>query len=253
MPPKLFEKFFGPPLSLSLRDAPPGSLRCSPLRQAAAVTWRGSPIPLLQDERQPSNGKPARARNAFTSNARWRSTSTVAVASSSTPPPPSSRRAFLPCSVKIIHVSKPCPLHDALTQEWLDKARRYATKVEEIRLPVNPQKAKDNDAAMKAEGERVMKAISASDFVVLLDERGKNLTSEQLADLVAEAGERCSSSSSLAFVVGGPFGHAGAVSDRADATLGLSRLVLNHAVARVVLSEALYRAYTILKGVPYHH
>lgn len=187
---------------------------------------------------------------------RSRLISIVVVASSSSSswtPSSSSRRAFLPCSVKIVHVSKPCPLHDTLTQEWLDKARRYAKEVEEIRLPVNPQKAKDNDAATRAEGERVLRAIVPSDFVVLLDERGKSLTSEQLADLVAEAGERCSSSSSLAFVVGGPFGHAQAVSDRADATLGLSKLVLNHAVARVVLSEALYRAYTILKGVPYHH
>ena len=139
--------------------------------------------------------------------------------------------------------------------EWLDKARRYA-KVEEIRLPVNPIKAKETDAAMRAEGERVLKHLTPSDFVVLLDERGKAPSSEKLAEIVAEAGERCggsSSSSSLAFVVGGPFGHAGAVSDRANARICLSSLVLNHAVARVVLAEALYRAYTILKGVPYHH
>lgn len=136
--------------------------------------------------------------------------------------------------------------------EWLDKARRYA-KIEEVRLPVNPHKAKDNDAAVKAEGERVLKQLAPSDLVILLDERGKALSSEKFAELVAEAGERCSSSSSLAFVVGGPFGHAKAVSERADASLRLSQLVLNHAVARVVLAEALYRAYTILKGVPYHH
>ena len=154
--------------------------------------------------------------------------------------------------MKILHVSRPCPLHDSLCTEWLDKARRYA-EIEEIRLPVNPQKAKDNEAATKAEGERVLKHLTPSDFVVLLDERGKSLSSEKLAELVAEAGERRSSSSSLVFVVGGPFGHARAVSERADASLKLSQLVLNHAVARVVLAEALYRAYTILKGVPYHH
>ena len=146
-----------------------------------------------------------------------------------------------------------------MVTDWLDKARRYA-KIEEVRLPVNQQKAKENEAATKAEGDRVLKSITASDFVVLLDERGKAPSSEKLADLVAEAGERCggggggsSSSSSLAFVVGGPFGHARAVHERADAKISLSGLVLNHAVARVVLAEALYRAYTILKGVPYHH
>jgi len=145
-----------------------------------------------------------------------------------------------------------------LVTEWLDKARRYA-KIEELRMPVNPVKAKDNaDAATRAEGERVLKQLTASDFVVLLDERGRAPSSERLAEIVAEAGERCggggsSSSSSLAFVVGGPFGHAKGVQERADARISLSSLVLNHAVARVVLAEALYRAYTILKGVPYHH
>lgn len=177
----------------------------------------------------------------------------------STPPPSSARRAFIPCSVKILHVSRPCTLHDPLVADWLDKARRYA-KVEEVRLPVNPQNVKnDTDAATRAEGERVLKQLAPSDFVVLLDERGRAPSSEKLAELVAEAGERCGggggggSSSSLAFVVGGPFGHSRVVQERADARISLSGLVLNHAVARVVLAEALYRAYTILKGVPYHH
>lgn len=182
----------------------------------------------------------------------------AAAASSSSTPSSSARRAFIPCSVKIIHVSRPCAYHDPLVTEWLDKARRYA-KIEELRLPVNPVKAKDNAvAATRAEGERVLKQLTASDFVVLLDERGRAPSSERLAEIVAEAGERCggggsSSSSSLAFVVGGPFGHAKGVQERADARISLSSLVLNHAVARVVLAEALYRAYTILKGVPYHH
>ena len=182
----------------------------------------------------------------------------AAAASSSASTPSSSssaRRAFIPCSVKILHVSRPCALHDPLVAEWLDKARRYA-RVEEVRLPVNPQKASETGAATRAEGERVLKHLAPSDFVVLLDERGKALSSERLSELVAEAGERCggsSSSPSLAFVVGGPFGHSRAVQERADAKVSLSSLVLNHAVARVVLAEALYRAYTILKGVPYHH
>ena len=185
----------------------------------------------------------------------------AAASSSSQPstssPSSSARRAFIPCAVKILHVSRPCTLHDPLVAEWLDKARRYA-KIEEIRLPVNPQNVKnDSVAASRAEGERVLKQLSASDFVVLLDERGRAPSSEKLAELVAEAGERCGGggggSSSLAFVVGGPFGHSGAVHERADAKVSLSSLVLNHAVARVVLAEALYRAYAILKGVPYHH
>ena len=117
----------------------------------------------------------------------------AAAAASASPSSTSSsgRRAFIAAPVKILHVSKPCSLHDPLVSEWLDKARRYA-KVEEIRLPVNPQKARDNnDAATRAEGERVLKHVTSSDFVVLLDERGRAPSSEKLAELVAEAGERC--------------------------------------------------------------
>lgn len=58
---------------------------------------------------------------------------------------------------------------------------------------------------------------------------------------------------SLVFVLGGPFGHAPAVRQRGDDTIRLSRMVLNHQVANVVLLEQLYRAHTILRGEPYHH
>jgi len=57
----------------------------------------------------------------------------------------------------------------------------------------------------------------------------------------------------MAFLIGGPFGHSEAVHQRANASIRLSKMVLNHDVARIVLVEQLYRAWTILKGEPYHH
>ena len=237
-----------------LRDAvcnPSGGYRT---RGGGSSRLGGCETPVLASSTRELNVVAAAA--AASAAAAAASSSSSPPSTSTSPSTPSARRAFIPCSVKILHVSRPCTFHDPLVTEWLDKARRYA-RVEEVRLPVNPQRAKnDNGAATRAEGERVLKHLAASDFVVLLDERGKAPSSEKLAELVAEAGERCggsSSSSSLAFVVGGPFGHARAVRERADASISLSSLVLNHAVARVVLAEALYRAYTILKGVPYHH
>ena len=88
---------------------------------------------------------------------------------------------------------------------------------------------------------------------MLLDERGREVTSEGVADLIAHAGDAARGGGGLTLLVGGPYGHADAVRARADVSVRLSRCVLNHAVARVVLLEQLYRGWTILRGEPYHH
>lgn len=85
---------------------------------------------------------------------------------------------------------------------------------------------------------------------MILDERGKAATSEDVARLISQAGDN---GTPLAFVVGGPFGHGQAVFDRAHDSIRLSNMVLNHQVAYVVLVEQLYRGWTIIKGEPYHH
>jgi 23S rRNA (pseudouridine1915-N3)-methyltransferase len=96
----------------------------------------------------------------------------------------------------------------------------------------------------------VLKAISPGDHVVLCDERGALVTSPQVADLLAGAGE---AGTPLVFCIGGPFGHGPAVMARGDTSISFSGCVLNHAVAHVVLVEQLYRGWTILRGEPYHH
>ena len=95
-----------------------------------------------------------------------------------------------------------------------------------------------------------MKHLEPNDFVVLLDERGDDLTSESLSALIADAGDR-----------GHPMRvrrrrslrHGDAVIKRADRKIKLSSMVMNHQVARLVLLEQIYRAWTILRGEPYHH
>ena len=88
---------------------------------------------------------------------------------------------------------------------------------------------------------QVLQRISPRDRVVLLDERGIDMTSEGLAHLIAQAGD--DSAASLTFLIGGPFGHGPAARDRADVVVRLSAMVLNHQVARLVLLEQLYRAW----------
>ncbi|EFJ49589.1 hypothetical protein VOLCADRAFT_59226 [Volvox carteri f. nagariensis] len=161
-------------------------------------------------------------------------------------------------NIKIISVSKENSKGATLfAKELLEKLERYAP-VSSITVKPNPRNSLDPAVQRETEGERVLKALDPRDFVVVLDERGKELRSEDLADLVAAAGDE---GRPLAFCIGGPYGHSDAVRARADRMLRMSAMVLNHqasfghgaSVALVVLLEQLYRAWTILRGVPYHH
>ena len=99
------------------------------------------------------------------------------------------------------------------------------------------------------EGERFVKLLGPRDRLVALDERGAMLTSVDLSKLLGEAQNR---SHDLVFAVGGDEGLSDELKARAHQTLSLSRLTLPHRMARLVLVEQLYRAFTLLKGEPYH-
>lgn len=109
----------------------------------------------------------------------------------------------------------------------------------------------DVKVQVEAEDTAMMQQLKSDDFVVVLDENGKDVISEQIADLIGDAGN--TGSSRLTFCIGGPYGLGLQVRERADATIRLSSLVLNHQVALIVLMEQLYRAWTIIKGQKYHH
>ncbi|MCM2265517.1 MAG: 23S rRNA (pseudouridine(1915)-N(3))-methyltransferase RlmH [Desulfuromonadales bacterium] len=105
--------------------------------------------------------------------------------------------------------------------------------------------------AITAEGEQLLTRIPTGAFVVVLDERGRSLTSEELAGLlerhmVAGTGE-------WVMVIGGAHGLSDEVRRRADLLLSLSSMTLPHQVARLLLLEQLYRGCTIIRNEPYHH
>ncbi|CAL5015002.1 unnamed protein product [Urochloa decumbens] len=130
-----------------------------------------------------------------------------------------------------------------LVEEYKEKLGYYCdfedTLISDVKVQVEAE-----DAAM-------IQQLKPDDFVVALDENGKDVISEQIADLIGDAGN--TGSSRLTFCIGGPYGLGVQVRKRADATIRLSSLVLNHQVALVVLMEQLYRAWTIIKGQKYHH
>lgn len=103
--------------------------------------------------------------------------------------------------------------------------------------------------AMEAEGELITAKLNQTEQVVLLDERGKQLTSKSLASKLSEWQ---SDGRDMCFVIGGPDGVSDSVRQRADMMWSLSQLTLPHGMARALLSEQLYRAWSLQTGHPYH-
>ena len=102
----------------------------------------------------------------------------------------------------------------------------------------------------QAEGELILKQIQPQDTVVLLDEHGRELRSVEFARWLEQ---KRNTARRLVFVIGGPYGFSQAVYARANEQLSLSRMTFSHQMVRLVFTEQIYRACTIIKGEPYHH
>ena len=111
---------------------------------------------------------------------------------------------------------------------------------------------KSSDQKREAEGDLLLKKIENSDFLVLLDERGKKFeNSPALSDRLVKI--MSGSPSTIVFVIGGPYGFSKSVQDRANESWSLSNLTMNHHVAQVAFLEQLYRSFAIWKNLPYHN
>ena len=100
------------------------------------------------------------------------------------------------------------------------------------------------------EGEMILRTLQPSDTVVLLDERGKEYRSIDFASWLERKQQ---TSRRLVFVIGGPYGFAESVYRRSDDMISMSRMTFSHQMIRLIFTEQLYRACTIIKGEPYHH
>lgn len=140
---------------------------------------------------------------------------------------------------------------------WVDEAfSTYSGRLPrewQFRLDLIPTVRRNkNDKsrqAMEAEGELILAKLGQSEQVVLLDERGRQLTSKALAGKLSDWQI---DGRDLCFVIGGPDGVADSCKQRADFTWSLSQLTLPHGLARVLFAEQLYRAHSLHTGHPYH-
>ncbi|KAF1858636.1 hypothetical protein Lal_00044669 [Lupinus albus] len=186
-----------------------------------------------------------------------------------------------------------------IVDDYVEKLKFYCA-VEDVQIRSNPRNARDQRAQVDDEDCVMMNLIRSDDWVVMLDEHGQDIGSEQMAELVGDAGNTvmnvsmtdlpickdivcmlfelfdatvglllndrevtnsnignnlsaCEGASRLSFCIGGPYGHGRKLRERANVSIKLSSLVLNHQIALLVLMEQLYRSWTILRGQKYHH
>ncbi len=104
---------------------------------------------------------------------------------------------------------------------------------------------------VKAEGSSLQKEIKKDDLVVLMDELGKQFTSTGFAGLIQEWRDK--GKKSVVFIIGGAYGFDAEIIKRSDMKVALSMMTFTHQMARIFLAEQLYRGFTIINKLPYHH
>lgn len=129
---------------------------------------------------------------------------------------------------------------------------QHYCKFQRIEIPdLKNSKNLSFEQQKQKEAELLLSKITNTDFVVLLDENGKEFSSLQFSKEISKWQNQ--SISSVVFLIGGPYGFDKSVYDRANLKISLSKLTFSHQMVRLFFIEQLYRAYTILKGEPYHH
>jgi len=137
--------------------------------------------------------------------------------------------------------------------EYLKRLSPYARltviEVDDENAPENLSPA-EAEKVVKKEGERILAKLHPSSFVVALDLKGKNLSSEELASFISE--KNLYGQSKLTFIIGGSLGLSKDVLERADFKLSFGRMTFPHQLMRLILLEQIYRAFKIIRGEPYH-
>ncbi len=136
------------------------------------------------------------------------------------------------------------------TNRFMKQIRHY-NPLEEIRLKeIRGGSGRLVSRTLDQEAEKILGVLDVRDYVVLLDRKGKQMSSEALAEFLNRG--FLSPVRSITFVIGGAEGVSDRIRERADELLSLSEMTLPHEFSRLVLLEQIYRAFTILKGKKYH-
>lgn len=140
---------------------------------------------------------------------------------------------------------------DALIQEYAGRVKHYLPFEMEVIPELKNTKSLSFEQQKQREAELLQKIFREGDYVVLLDENGREFTSVEFANYLQQ--KQSVAARRLVFVVGGPYGFAPEIYALAKEKISLSRMTFSHQMVRLFFVEQLYRGLTILRGEPYHH
>lgn len=149
--------------------------------------------------------------------------------------------------IRILAIGKK---HESWISEGIDRYEKRLIKPWNTEWLLLSHSSLDGDAARREESARILEKISPDDYVILLDERGKNIDSPALSRQIEGPLEQ---SKRVVTLIGGAYGVDSTIEARANFIWSLSKLVFPHQLVRLVLTEQLYRAQEIAAGHPYHH
>lgn len=139
----------------------------------------------------------------------------------------------------------------SLVDEYAERVKHYVPFTMEVIPDLKNTKALSFEQQKEREGELILKALKPDDYVVLLDEGGREFASVDFAVYLEQ--RQHTVARRMVFVVGGPYGFSADVYALAREKVSLSRMTFSHQMVRLFFVEQLYRAMTILRGEPYHH
>jgi 23S rRNA (pseudouridine1915-N3)-methyltransferase len=154
--------------------------------------------------------------------------------------------------IKLIAIGK---TDEKSLQTLIDKYQNRLKHYIGFDLDIIPDLKKSKNLSEKQqkekEGDLILKKLQTSDYVVLLDENGKQFQSVDFAKYLQK--KMNSGAKQLVFIIGGPYGFSESIYKRSNEKLSLSKMTFSHQMIRLFAVEQIYRAFTILKNEPYHH
>lgn len=155
-------------------------------------------------------------------------------------------------NIKLIAIGKTDhPALKEIQEVYLKRLGHYVNFTEVIIPDIKNTKKLSEEQQKEKEGQLILKEVQPTDKLVLLDEKGKEFTSEGFSGYLQK--EMNSGLKQLVFVIGGPYGFSPEVYQKSQGRIALSKMTFSHQMIRVFFTEQLYRAFTILRNEPYHH
>lgn len=153
--------------------------------------------------------------------------------------------------ITLLVVGKTTDTHiEKLIQEYQKRLVHYVPFALAVIPELKNTKSLTSQQQKQVEGELILKYVTPSTEMILLDERGSEFRSIEFADYIQK---KMSSGRDVVFVVGGPYGFSDGVYQRANGKISLSKMTFSHQMVRLFFVEQIYRAMTILRSEPYHH